>query len=47
MAQSLREEISARGKIKDKDAEEAMTAVILAIRQLEGSGEVVLVTPEE
>ncbi len=47
MAQSLREEVAARGKIKDKDAEEAMTAVILAIRQLEGSGEIALVTPED
>lgn len=47
MAQSLREEVAGRGKIKDKDAEEAMSAVILAIRQLEGSGEIVLVTSEE
>lgn len=47
MAQSLREEIAARGKIKEKDAEEAMTAIVAAIRQLEGSGEVVLITPEE
>lgn len=47
MAQSLREEIAGRGKIKEKDAEEAMAAIISAIRQLEGSGEVVLVTPED
>ena len=47
MTQSLKEEIAARGKIKDKDAEEAMAAIITAIRQLEGSGEVVLVTPED
>ncbi len=47
MTQSLREEIASRGKIKEKDGEEAMSAVIMAIRQLEGSGEVVLVTPEE
>ena len=47
MTQSLKEEITARGKIKDKDAEEAMSVIVTAIRQLEGSGEVVLVTPEE
>jgi len=47
MAQGLREEIAARGKIRDKDAEAAMTAVVTAIRQLEGSGELVLVTPED
>lgn len=42
MAQSLRDEMQARGKVKDKDAEAAMTAVVTAIRQLEASGEVVL-----
>ena len=47
MTQSLKEEVAARGKIKDKDAEEAMSIIVTAIRQLEGSGEVVLVTPEE
>jgi flagellar motor switch protein FliG len=47
MTQGLREEIAGRGKIKEKDAEEAMTAIVMAIRQLEGSGEVVLVTPED
>lgn len=47
MAQSLREEIATRGKIKDKDAEEAMGQIVLAIRQLEGSGELALVQPDE
>ena len=47
MTQSLKEEIAARGKIKDKDGEEAMSAIVTAIRQLEGSGELVLVTPED
>jgi flagellar motor switch protein FliG len=47
MAQGLREEMAARGKIKDKDAEEAMSSIVTAIRQLEGSGELVLVTPED
>jgi flagellar motor switch protein FliG len=42
MGQSLREEMAARGKIKDKDGETAMSAVITGIRQLEASGEVIL-----
>lgn len=47
MTQTLREEIAGRGKIKDKDGEEAMGLIVMAIRQLEGSGEIVLVQPEE
>ena len=47
MAQSLREEVAARGKVRDKDAEEAMAAVILAVRQLEAAGELVLIQQEE
>lgn len=47
MAQGLREDIAQRGKIKDRDADEAMGAVVLAIRTLEASGEVVLITEEE
>ena len=47
MAQSLREEIAARGKVRDKDAEEAMAAVILAVRQLETAGELVLVQQDD
>ncbi len=47
LAQSLREEMAARGKVKDKDGEEAMSAVIIAIRQLEGAGELVLVKDED
>jgi flagellar motor switch protein FliG len=42
MGQSLREEMASRGKIKDKDGETAMSAVITGIRQLEASGEVIL-----
>jgi flagellar motor switch protein FliG len=42
MGQSLREEMAARGKIKDKDGETAMSAVVTGIRQLEGAGEVIL-----
>lgn len=47
MAQGLREEMAGRGKVKDKDAEEAMTAIVSAIRQLEAAGELVLIQPEE
>ncbi|MBI1172243.1 flagellar motor switch protein FliG [bacterium] len=47
MTQTLREEIGQRGKIKEKDGEEAMGVIVMAIRQLEGSGEIVLVQPEE
>ncbi len=47
MAQGLREEMQARGKVKDKEAEEAMNAIITAIRQLEGAGELVLVQAED
>ena len=47
LAQSLREEVEAKGKVKEKDAEEAMTAIITTIRQLEGAGELVLSRDED
>lgn len=47
LAQSLREDMEARGKVKEKDAEDAMSAVVIAIRQLEGAGELALVKDEE
>ena len=47
MAQSLREEIETRGVVKEKDAELAMNAVITAVRQLEASGEVILIRQED
>lgn len=47
MAQSLREEAAARGKVKAKEAETAMAAVILAVRQLETAGEIAFIRPEE
>ncbi len=47
LAQGLREEMAGRGKVKEKDAEAAMTAVINAVRQLEAAGEIVLVKDEE
>lgn len=47
MAQSLRDEVEARGKVSAKEAEEAMTGVIAIIRQLEDAGELVLKRDEE
>lgn len=47
MAQGLREEMATRGKVKDKDAEAAMSAIVTAIRQLEATGEVVLIREDE
>ena len=47
MAQSLREEMETRGTVKEKDAELAMIAVITAVRQLEATGEIVLIRDEE
>lgn len=46
LAQGLREEMAARGKVKDKDGETAMNEIILAVRQLEAAGEVILIQPE-
>ena len=47
MAQGLRDEMAARGRVKEKDAEAAMAMIVMAIRQLEAAGEIVLVQPEE
>ena len=47
LAQGLREEMGTRGRVKDKEAEDAMTAIIAAIRTLEASGEIALIQPEE
>jgi flagellar motor switch protein FliG len=47
LAQGLREEMGARGRVKDKDAEEAMNAIVGAIRTLETSGEITLIQPED
>ncbi len=47
MAQGLREEIGLRGKPRDKEAEEAMSRVVNAIRELEAAGELVLVKDDD
>lgn len=47
MAQGLREEMTGRGKVRDKDGEDAMNAVINVIRQLEAEGELALIKEED
>ncbi len=46
MADGLREEMAERGRIKQKDAEAAMSAVVAAIRSAEQSGEITLIVIE-
>lgn len=47
MADQLREEMSALGRVRPKDAEAAMSALVQAIRTLEESGEVVLLAGDD
>lgn len=47
MADNLREEIADRGKVRKRDGEAAMSAVVTAIRDLEQSGELALIQPED
>jgi flagellar motor switch protein FliG len=47
LAQALREEAAGRGKVKEKEAEEAMNAIITAIRALEAAGELALISEDE
>lgn len=47
MADGLREEMENLGKVKDTDAEEAMNAVVAAIRDLEATGEIFLLTGDD
>lgn len=47
MAGNLRDEMANLTKIKDKDAEEAMAAVVSAIREMEAAGEIFLVAEDE
>lgn len=44
MADGLREEMATLGKVKDSDAEEAMSAVVASVRELESTGEIFLLT---
>ena len=47
MAGSLREEMAALGKVKDKDAEAAQGQVVAVIREMEAAGEIFLVAGED
>ena len=47
MAESLREDMAAKGEVKPADAEAAMTQIVIAIRELEAAGEIYLVVPED
>lgn len=47
MADALREEIQEIGAIKPRDGEDAMTQVVIAIRQLEAAGEITLKTSDD
>jgi flagellar motor switch protein FliG len=47
MAENIREEADAKGTVKTKLGEEAMGAVVAAIRDLVGIGEIELINPDE
>ena len=47
MAQGLREEMAARGRVKEKDAEDAMNQIITAVRQLEAAASWCLLQDED
>lgn len=47
MAEGMREEMVELGKVKEADGEEAMSAVVAGIRELEASGEVFFVAADE
>jgi len=47
LATSIRDEIAGLGKVKEKDAEEAMSTIVAAIREMETNGEIFLVANDE
>ena len=47
MADQMREDIAESGKIKTAEADEAMSAVVAAIREMEQGGDLVLIEEEE
>ena len=47
MADNLREEIEGKGKVRPKDAEAAMNAVVGVIRKMADEGEIELLNPDE
>lgn len=46
MAAALRTEIAEAGRIRDRDGEAARAAIVAALRDLEGRGELALIVPE-
>ncbi len=47
LAEQIEESIQDRGAVKEKDSDAAMTQVVIAIKELEKSGEITLIEPEE
>ncbi len=47
MADALREQVTEKGTVKTKQAEEAMAAIVQAVRAMEAAGEIRLTQPEE
>ena len=47
MADQLREDVAAKGKVKSADAEEAMGQLVAVIRQMEQSGELLLILDDD
>lgn len=47
MAEGIREEMTELGKVKEADGEEAMSAIVAQIRELEAAGEVLFVAADE
>ena len=47
MAAQMKEEAEALGKVKERDGEEAMNAVVFVIRELEAAGDIFLVAEED
>ncbi len=47
LAEQIEESIQERGTVKPKDADAAMTQVVIAVKELEKSGEITLIEPEE
>ena len=47
LAEQIREEIRETGEVKVKDADAAMNKLVAGIRELEATGEITLISPEE
>ena len=47
LAEQIEESIGERGAVKEKDADAAMTQVVIAVKELEKAGELILIETEE